>query len=128
MFEEKVFSKARRNISLLLEEGRKKHIIHAVLDVDVTDARAKIRKLKKSGRDVSFTAWIVRCLAEVMKEEKEFNSFRHGRRKIILFNDVDVAVPVERKTGEIRPRAYIIRNANRKGIDETDRRNKKSTI
>ena len=75
------FSKARRNIAVLLDEAKKKHVIHAVFEVDVTKARKIISKEKSQGRDISFTAWIIKCMAELMKEEKIFNSIRHGGRK-----------------------------------------------
>ena len=118
-YEIKSFSKERRNISLLLEEARKKHIIHVLVEADVTKARAVIKNAKKDGRDISFTGWIVKCVAEIMKEEKEFNAIRHGKRKLVYFEDVDVAVPVERVAGgEARPRAYIIKKANEKSIEE----------
>ena len=118
-YEIKSFSKERRNISLLLEEARKKHIIHVLVEADVTKARAVIKNAKKDGRDISFTGWIVKCVAEIMKEEKEFNAIRHGKRKLVYFEDIDVAVPVERVAGgEARPRAYIIRKANEKSIEE----------
>ena len=125
-YEIKSFSKERRNISLLLEEARKKHIIHVLVEADVTKARAVIKNAKKDGRDISFTGWIVKCVAEIMKEEKEFNAIRHGKRKLVYFEDVDVAVPVERVAGgEARPRAYIIRKANEKKHRRNNQGNKK---
>ena len=115
-YEKKIFSKSRRNISLLLEEGSNKHIIHAMAEIDVTKAREIIHKSKE---DISFTGWIIKCFAKVMTEQKEFNSLMHGKRKIIIFQDVDVAIPVERETNEEkRPMAYIIRKANEKSIME----------
>ncbi len=117
-YEIKPFTKARRNIELLLEL-RKKHIIHAMAEADVTDARRKIKEHKKNGKDISFTAWFIKCYVEAMKEERIFNSIRHGKRKIVIFDDVDVALPVEREfEEEIRPVAYIIRKANEKSIEE----------
>ncbi len=118
-YEIKPFSKERRNISLLLEEGRKKHIIYVIVEADVTKAREIIKERKRKGDDISFTGWIVKCMAEIMKEEREFNAIRHGKRKLIYFEDVDAAIPVERVVAkEARPRAYIIRKANEKSIEE----------
>jgi len=115
-YEEKNFSKNRRNISLLLEEGSNRHIIHAMAEIDVTKAREIIHKSKE---DISFTGWIIKCFATVMTEKKEFNSLMHRKKKIIIFQDVDVAIPVEREAnGEKRPMAYVIRKANEKNIME----------
>jgi len=121
-YEKKSFSKTHQNISLLLSEGEKKHVIHAALEADVTDARKIMKEYKKKGRDISFTGWIVKCMVQTISEHKEFNSFRNGRKKIVVFEDVDVAVPVERKiNGEMQTMAYIIRKANEKSImDITD--------
>ncbi|MCD6481870.1 MAG: 2-oxo acid dehydrogenase subunit E2 [Thermoplasmata archaeon] len=121
-YEIRPFSKERRNISILLSETEKKHIIHAILEMDVTEARKRIREQKKNGKDISFTAWIIKCIATVMEEQKEFNALRHGKRKIVFFHDVDVAIPMEREiNGERTTMAYIIRGVNRKSIDEITR-------
>ena len=45
-YQKKVFSKYRRNIVLVTEEGFRKHSVHALIDVDVTEAREIIRKFK----------------------------------------------------------------------------------
>jgi len=113
------FSRERRNISILLSETEKKHIIHALLEIDVTEARRKIREHKGKGRDISFTAWIIKCFSTVMEEHKIFNALRHGKRKVVIFEDVDVAIPVEKEAeGTKTTMAYIIRGVNKKSIDE----------
>ncbi len=115
----KPFSKERRNIAVLLSETEKKHIIHALLEVDVTEARKKIREHKKKGRDISFTGWVIKCFSKTMEEYREFNVLRHGGRKIVIFDEVDVAIPIARKIGgEYITMAYIIRGANKKTLDE----------
>ena len=120
LYSEKPFSKYRRNISLLLDENKRKHTIHTLLELDVTDARKKIRQLKqKQNIDISFTGWIIKCVAQGVSEHKIFNSYRHGKRKIITFDDIDVPIPVERYTNDdVRPMAYILRKANRKTLQE----------
>ena len=120
LYSEKPFSKYRRNISLLLDENKRKHTIHTLLELDVTDARKKIRQLKqKQNIDISFTGWIIKCVAQGVSEHKIFNSYRHGKRKIITFDDIDVPIPVERYINDdVRPMAYILRKANRKTLQE----------
>ena len=119
-YQVKPFSKNRRNIALLLEEGAQKHGIHALIEVDVTRARQLIRvHREKTGERMSFTGWIVRCASEAMARHRELNAYRHGRRKMVVFDDVDVSLPVERYAdGEVRPMAYIIRKANEKNVRE----------
>jgi len=115
----KPFSKNRRNITLILEEGWRRHSTHGIIEIDVTDSRKLIKDQKKKGNDISFTGFIIKCIAETLKENKELNALRHGKRKIIIFDDVDVAIPVERSTdSETRPMAYVLRKANEKSILE----------
>jgi len=116
----KPFSKQRQNISLVAHEGWLKHSIHAVLEFDVTDARRIIKEYeKKSGEKISFTGWLIKCVAQAASEYKEINSCRHGWKKIMVFDDVDVGIPVERFVdGEYRPLGYVIRRANEKSVAE----------
>lgn len=115
----KPFSKNRRNITLILREGWLRHSTHYIIDINVTKAREIIKTQKKKGKDISFTSFIIKCITQALVENKELNALRHGKRKIAIFDDVDVAIPVERSTGsEIRPMAYILRKANEKSILE----------
>lgn len=116
----KKFPKTRKNISLMLEQGKRKHVIHALIEVDVTEGRRLIREIKKkTGKKISFTGWIVKCIAQTISEYPEFNTFRHGRNSMVTFRDVDVALPVERIVdGSPQPMIHIIRRANEKSVDE----------
>ena len=119
-YEPKIFPKSRKNISLILEQGKRKHVIHALIEVDVTEGRKMIRAIKeKTGKKISFTGWLVKCIAQTISEYPEFNTFRHGRNKMVTFHDVDVALPVERITdGKAQPTIYIIRKANEKSVED----------
>ena len=116
----KPFSKKRQNIALLLDEGIKKHNIHGLIDVDVTDARIKLKKYKnEKGESISFTAWLVTCIAKSVSENIKLNTFRLGRRKTITFNDIDIPIAVERQyNNKSITMAYIIRKANEKNVFE----------
>lgn len=117
-YEVKPFSKARQDIVVVSQEGKRRLNIHALLEVDVTDARKTI-KARKGTVDISFTGWIVRCVSQAAFEYKELNSYRLGKKKIVSFEDVDVPIPIEREVdGEQRPLAYIIRKANKKTVEE----------
>jgi len=114
----KPFSKNRRNIILILKEGWRRHSTHGIIEIDVSKARKLIKDQKKD-KDISFTGFIIKCISQALSEHKELNALRHGKRKIIIFDDVDVAIPVERSTeSEIRPMAYILRKANEKSLLE----------
>jgi len=114
------YSSDRKNISLIVHEGWLKYHTHSIVEFDVTDARKKIKNInKKTGFKISFTGWIVKCVSQVISENKTFNTFIHKKRKIITFDDVDINIPVERNVnGIIRPLIYIIRKANKKTVKE----------
>lgn len=118
-YEVRRFSAARKNIVLVASEGRRKLKSDLLLEVDVTKARARMHAVKGTGGDVSFTGWIVKCLALAVSEHPALNSYRQGRRKIVVFEDVDVPVTVEREVGgDVRPLAHIVRRAQAKSLAE----------
>ncbi|NIA10149.1 MAG: dihydrolipoamide acyltransferase [Nitrospiraceae bacterium] len=114
------FPRSRKNISLILEQGKRRHIIHSLIEVDVSEGRKMIRAIKdKTGKKISFTGWMVKCIAQTISEYPEFNTFKHGRNKLITFHDVDVALPVERAVGgNPQPMIHIIRKANEKSVED----------
>jgi len=116
----KPFTKHRKNIRLVTGEGWRKHNIHAFIEVDVTDARKKIRKLfEKTGEKYSFTGWICKCVAQTLSEHKDLNAYRIGKNKIVVFEDVDIGIPVEKiVNGEPMPLGYVLRKANEKTVSE----------
>ncbi len=119
-YETRPYSKFRKDIEIVTSEGWRKRSAHAILEIDVTVAREKIKKIKgKTGEKLSFTGFIINCVSESMTKHKSLNSYKLGRKKIVSFDDVDVAIPVEKKTDEeVRPRVYIVRKANEKTVSE----------
>ncbi|MBW4619008.1 MAG: 2-oxo acid dehydrogenase subunit E2 [Cyanosarcina radialis HA8281-LM2] len=117
-FEELEFPDFRQPTIDTLIWGSKRHHIPILLEIDVTDARNAIRNWqKKTGQTISFTGWIVRCLAQAVSEHKSVCALRQGKRRLVIFDDVDVTVIVERAVvGETLPMPYIIRQANEKSV------------
>jgi pyruvate/2-oxoglutarate dehydrogenase complex dihydrolipoamide acyltransferase (E2) component len=115
----KPFSKFRRNISLIVHEGWRKHTTHELLELDVTNGKQLIKQYKEtSGNHLSFTGWIIKCAAQALSEHKQLNAYRKGK-KIYYFDDVDVPIPIERKiNGEDVPMAYIIKQATEKSLED----------
>jgi pyruvate/2-oxoglutarate dehydrogenase complex dihydrolipoamide acyltransferase (E2) component len=72
----------------------------------------------KTGEKLSFTAYIVTCLARVIKDHPHLNSFHKGRQQIIL-EDVTVNVLIEREVnGEKFPQSVGIKKAQSKTYRE----------
>lgn len=95
---------------------RHKPMIHGLLEVDVTRARAALREHKaKSGETLSFTAFLATCLGRAVAEHKAVQAFRLGAKRLILFDDVDISTRVEHDVGGQKyVVTHIIRAANRK--------------
>lgn len=95
--------------------GNKHSAIHSILEVDVTKPRALFREhFDKTGEKLSFTAYLVKCLAMTIEKHPEFNAFIKGR-KMVLLEDITISVLVERKIkGEKIPEPVGIKSANQK--------------
>ncbi len=91
-------------------------MIHGLIEVDVTRARKFLRDHKENtGESLSFTAFIITCLAHAVDENKSVQACRKGSKSLVLFDEVDVATPIERDMAEQKqPIVYIIRAANTK--------------
>ncbi len=121
--EELPFESSRTAGIDILHLAREKHHVPILLEIDVTEARASIRRLKQAGREVSFTAWAVRCVAQAASEHKRVHGVRLGRRKLVVFDDVDVALAVYRRltdgaSDERLPMPFVVRKANEKSVPE----------
>ena len=110
------YPKYQRLAAAAYQTARHTPVIHGLLDVDVTRARAALREHKaKTGESLSFTAFLATCLAQAVEEHKEVQALHQGGRHLILFEDVDIAVRIEREVaGQHYVVPHIMRAANRK--------------
>jgi len=102
---------------------RRQHTIHGLLELDVTETRRAIHRHRRaSGEPLSFTALIVTSFAHAIGADPSVQAYRKGKRRVVVFDDVDVAVLVEHVIkGERIPVPHIVRAANRKSPAEIDR-------
>jgi pyruvate/2-oxoglutarate dehydrogenase complex dihydrolipoamide acyltransferase (E2) component len=114
------YPKMRRLEAIAYRSIQYKSMIHGLFEVDVTRARAFLREYKAStGESLSFTAFLIACLAKAVEENKAVQSYRKGSKHLILFDEVDVYIPIERnEAGHKQLMPYIIRAANRKTLRE----------
>jgi pyruvate/2-oxoglutarate dehydrogenase complex dihydrolipoamide acyltransferase (E2) component len=91
-------------------------MIHGLLEVDVTMPRAILREHKSmTGETLSFTAFLIVCLAKAVDRCKAVQAIRWGGKHLVLFEDVDVCTRIERDVaGQKYVVPYIIRAANHK--------------
>ncbi|MGD8307065.1 MAG: 2-oxo acid dehydrogenase subunit E2 [Ignavibacteria bacterium] len=93
----------------------KRNAIHGIAEVDITEPRRLMKsQFEKTGEKLSLTAYIVACLSRIMKEFPELNSYKKGRRLIIL-DDIVISVLIERKIDdEMVPEPLGIKQADKK--------------
>lgn len=119
----KPFPKVRHATVDLLEAARHKHMIHGLIEVDVSRPRQMIQSIKEeTGQSISFTGFIIYCCAQAVGLNKHMHAYRDWRNRLVLFEDVDVSTTVERVVNgrkEVVP--AIIRAANRKSVPQIHR-------
>jgi pyruvate/2-oxoglutarate dehydrogenase complex dihydrolipoamide acyltransferase (E2) component len=114
------YPKIRRWTAVTFRTAQHKPMIHGLLEVDVTRARAFLQDHKaKTGESLSFTAFLIACLGKAVDENKSVQAFRKGSKHLILFEDVDVSSAIEREgAGRKQNIPRITRAANRKTFSE----------
>lgn len=112
--------KTRRAIRDMLRVGSQKHMIHGLVEIDVSLPRGLINEhTERTGETLSFTAFMVTCVSKAVGEHKIIQGYRKGRGKVVIFDDVDVNTQIEREmAGEKWVMPYIIRAANKKTFED----------
>jgi hypothetical protein len=111
---------ARRDVLNFIDLSSWEHCMYGLLEVDVTVARQFIEAYKaRTGERLSFTGYLALCLARAVDEDKSVQAYLKGRSQLVVFDDVDVGMMIERQTGETRALVgYVIRRANHKTFME----------
>jgi pyruvate/2-oxoglutarate dehydrogenase complex dihydrolipoamide acyltransferase (E2) component len=114
---------ARRDTHNYLDLYWWKHSIYALLEVDVTTARLFIDEYEaQTGEALSFSGYLAFCLGRAVDEDKSVQAYPKGRKHLVIFDDVDVFLPVEREFGATSAAIpYVIRRANEKSCLEIHR-------
>ena len=112
------FPKARRFALDAGYLGRRRHIVHGLLEIDVTEARQRIQDYKsETGERLSFTAFIINCLAEAVSGSPAVQAYRDWRGRLVIYENVNINTMVEvEKDGRKVPMPYIIQAANLKTL------------
>jgi pyruvate/2-oxoglutarate dehydrogenase complex dihydrolipoamide acyltransferase (E2) component len=109
------FTVNRRMVAASASVGREQNNIHTITEVDISQPRRLIREhAQRAGERLSLTAYITACLAQSVAEYPNLNSFRKGK-KLVILDDVTISVLVEREiNGEVVPENLGIRAAQTK--------------
>ena len=116
------------------EMGKQKHHIVALLELDVTESRRKIRAYNKVHRKkVSFTAWLISVIGKTIKKHEMVSSYLMGKKRLMVFDDINISIIVEKELNGVKvPFPLIIERANEVSIESiaeriSDAKNQKLT-
>ena len=114
---------ARRHVLDFLELASWDDYMFAILEVDVTVARRCIEEFQaRTGERLSFSGYLGLCLGRAVDEDKSVQAYMKGRKQMVLFDDVDIGMMIEREIeGTHAPVGYVIRRANHKTLLEIHR-------
>lgn len=112
------FPRVRSIVRTIARVARHKYIIRGLVEIDVTRARQSIREHKaRTGESLSFTAFLAACVGHAVAMNKSVHAYRNWRNQLVLFDDVDINIQVERDMqGQKFSLPYIVRGANRKTV------------
>ena len=96
------------------------HWMYGLSEVDVTVVQKYINEHKaRTGEALSFTGFLVYCLARAVDENREVQAYLKGRNQIVMFDDVNVGLMIEHKDGEKKAlMGHCIQGAQRKTYQE----------
>lgn len=116
-YEVETFPLSRLSTIDIGKEGLKKHHIKALIELDVTKARKMIREKKQVSEKISFNSWLIKCISCAIEESMQIHGLRKGKRNIVIFEDIDISIMIERTiNGQRVPLPYVIRKTNEKSI------------
>lgn len=114
----KLFPKTRIATNDVCAIGLQKHNVVAMIEVDVTESREQIRQLKRDQIRTSFTAWLIKTIASTIKEYEGVAGYLKGKRKAVIFDQVNVSIVVEKEIeGQRVPIPLIIERANERTVE-----------
>ena len=96
--------------------GRRRHIVHGLIEVDVTDAREFIQEYERiAGERLSFTAFIIHCLGKAIEEHPHLHAYRDWRNRLVIYDDINITSMFEVEFGGKKtPLPHVFRATNRK--------------
>lgn len=84
---------------LVIDAGRaarRRHVIHGLFEVDVTSARSALEQpIGPHGGGLSFTAYVVACIARAVAADPAVQAYRDWRGREVIFDHVDIGLPIE---------------------------------
>jgi hypothetical protein len=81
--------------------GKRQHMMHGFIEVDVTKPRRLIEeRAERDGRKLSFSAFVLACIGQAVAHDKRVHAMRDWRNRFIIFDEVDVLMSIEIPAGD----------------------------
>lgn len=113
-----IFPKTRIATFDICSIGIRKHQVAAMIEIDVSESRENIKKIRNTTNRISFTAWLIKVISLTIKDHELAAGYLKGKRKVLVFNDINISLVVEKKlNGQKVPIPLIIEKANEKSIE-----------
>jgi pyruvate/2-oxoglutarate dehydrogenase complex dihydrolipoamide acyltransferase (E2) component len=111
-------SPRRRGTVDYMQTAGRRSSVHGLVEVDVTEPRARLRAVEReTGDRLSFTAFLVCCLARALEDHPRMNAYRDWRGRVHVFEEVDVNVLVETTVdGERLGVPHVLRDAGERSV------------
>lgn len=106
-----------------MDEASRQNTVYGLLEFDVTVPLELMRRHEAAtGDKLSFTSYVIRCVARAVDEQKRIAAYREKDKGLVVFDDVDVSTLIEREfAGGHHPSLYYVREANQKSFLEIHR-------
>jgi pyruvate/2-oxoglutarate dehydrogenase complex dihydrolipoamide acyltransferase (E2) component len=109
--------------------GLTKHHVTAMLEFDVTESRKMLHEMRRSGTRISFNAWLIKVISDVLKNHQEASAYLLNKKKLIIFNDINISVLVEKNiNGRKVPMPLVIEKTNEKSGQEITQEIEKAKV
>ncbi|MFC7095714.1 2-oxo acid dehydrogenase subunit E2 [Halobaculum marinum] len=110
-------TRRRGTVDYMRAAGRRSNV-HGLIEVDVTEARRRIEAIEvETGDSLSFTGFLVYCLARALDDHPHVNAYRDWRGRVHVFEAVDVNVLVETTIrGDRMAVPHVVRTANDRSV------------
>ncbi len=114
------FPTERRLVLDTLHLGHDKPMMHGLLEVDVTEARARLAAHRaRTGVSLSFTAFVLHCLGRAAALHPAVHARRDWFGRLVEFEDVDATVIVEVMVEDRRfALAHVVRDLHRRSVQD----------
>jgi hypothetical protein len=121
--ERRPYPRLRNFVLDVVAEGKRKNIIQVLFEADIEGVKERLAEhRRRTGESITITSYVAKSFATAIAEDKRMQSYRLGKSKIVIFNEVDVAFLVEREwQGTMLPLFCIVRAAEQKTAHEINR-------